>query len=443
MADRSPAASQVRAPDAVVIGAGVIGCSVAHELARDGLAVLVLDRGPGAGHGSTSASSAIIRFTYSTYTGVAVSWEAKHVWEGWRDHLDGDDDGRLARFHRTGSLVLDSPDIDRSRMLALFEEVGVPYEVWDAATVRARLPAVDPGRHHPPKPVDDEAFWADPDGEVGGFWTPDAGFVDDPTFAAHNLMVAARRRGARFRFRAEVHGIRRSGDRVAGVDLADGERIDCPVVVNVAGPHSAHVNGLAGALDDFTITTRPLRQEVHQLPAPPGYSDAGPGPMVADLDLGTYFRGTPAGGLIVGGTEPACDPLHWLDDADDYSPTVTAATYRSQVYRAARRLPELTVPNTPRGIVGIYDVTQDWIPVYDRTALPGYYVAIGTSGNQFKNAPLVGRFLAEIIAACESGRDHDRTPVQVTLPHTGLTVDLAHYRRKRPVHEDSSFTVMG
>jgi sarcosine oxidase subunit beta len=430
--------------DVVVIGAGVIGCSVAHALARGGLDVHVVDRANGPGQGSTSASSAVVRFNYSTFAGVATAWEAKFGWEDWQSHLGGpDDDGGLARFIRTGAVCLDAPTHDRARVLALFDRVGVTYELWDAATLRARLPQLDPARHYPPKPVDSEGFWADPDGELGGFFTPDGGFVDDPAYAAHNLATAAVRLGATFRFKAEVASIPRAGDRVAGVVLTDGTRIEAPVVVNVGGPASSRLNALAGVLGDFTVTTRPLRQEVHQVPAPAGWNGDVPGPIVADLDLGTYFRGTPSGNLLVGSAEPECDPLEWLDDPDDYLATATEPLYRAQVYRAARRLPDLTVPNRPSGIAAAYDVADDWIPIYDRTSLPGFYVAIGTSGNQFKNSPVVGDYLRAIVDACENGRDHDVDPVVVHLPRTGHDVDLSAFSRRRPVTPDSSFTVMG
>ncbi len=430
--------------DAVVIGAGVIGCSVAYELARQGLAVRVVDRTGGPGQGSTSASSAIVRFNYSTFPGVATAWEGHYAWLDWADHLGGlDDDGRVARFIRTGALCLDSPAHDPSRVLPLFDRVGVPYEVWDAATVRERVPQLDPARHYPPKPVDSEEFWADPVGELGAYWTPDAGFVDDPQYAAHNLMTAAIRHGVRFSFHTTVIGIATAEDRVCGVELADDTVIAAPIVVNVAGPASSKVNAVAGVLGDFTVSTRPLRSEVHYVPAPAGYSDPEPGPLVADLDLGTYFRGAAHGELLVGGTEPACDELHWLDDADEYATAPTAQVYQAQLYRAARRLPDLTVPNRPRGIGAVYDVADDWIPIYDRTALPGFYVAIGTSGNQFKNAPVVGAYLHAIIDACENGRDHDVHPVSFRLPRTGHVIDLSTYSRRRPIHADSSFTVMG
>ncbi len=413
-------------------------------MARQGRRVVVVDRGPGAGHGSTSASSACVRFNYSTFTAVAVSWEAKQRWAGWEDYLEGTDDGQLASFVQTGALCLESPGQQRSKVLGFFDEAGVPYEEWDAQTLGQRLPGLDAGRFWPPKQVTDDAFWDDADGTLTAYWTPDGGFVDDPVFAAHNLMAAARRKGAQFRFRSEVVAVLRTEDAVEGVELADGTKVLAPVVVNVSGPHSGHVNDLAGVLGDFNIQTRPMRQEVHQLSAPQGWNHDVPGPMVADLDLGTYFRGAPAGGFIVGGAEPACDELHWLDDPDDFAPTVSKEIYEAQAYRAARRLPDLTVPNTPKGVVGVYDVADDWAPIYDRTSLPGYYVAIGTSGNQFKNAPVVGQLIAAIVEASEAGRDHDTDPTHLTLPLTGLTVDLGDYSRLRHVDRSrSSFSVFG
>ena len=429
--------------DAIVIGAGVVGCSIAHALARRGHRVCVLERGGSVACGSTSSSSAVVRYNFSTWVGVATAWESRHAWEKWADHLEAQPDADLARLVKTGGLTLDSPNQDRQRVLALFDRVGVPYEVWDAERIRERLPLVDPGRHHPPKPIDDDAFWAEPDGELSGYWTPDAGFVNDPQLAARNLLDAAVAHGAEICLRSEVTAVRQ-GPRTRGVTVNGDTDLDAPIVVNAAGPHSGAINRLAlGENDDFAVKTRPLRQEVHEVPAPAAYSNGVPGALIADVDLGTYFRGTPSGGLLVGGTEPACDPLQWLDAPDDAEPRVTSAVYDAQVLRAARRLPSLQVPPRPRGVVGVYDVSDDWIPVYDRTALDGFYVAIGTSGNQFKNAPVVGDFLAEIIEACEDGRDHDTRPVQFTLPRTGHVVDLSHYSRRRPITAGSSFSVMG
>jgi len=428
--------------DAVVIGAGVIGSSIALELARAGRHVIVVDKGPGAGTGSTSASSACVRFHYSTWEGVVVAWEAKHGWERWADHLGAVDPTGLARYVRTGVLVLDFPGFHAERVLELYRKVGIAVEALSPRQVRERFPALDTGRYFPPKAPDDEAFWADASGEVGGWWTPEGGFVTDPQLAAHNLLYAAECNGAQSRLNVEVTEVCNAGGAVTGVRLSDGTSIAAPLLVNAAGPHSAVVNRMAGVAEEFQVTTRPLRQEVHHV-GQPKVSGVESLPMVADGDLGTYFRRQPGGSLLVGGQEPECDPLVWLDDPDRYDPAPTVATYEAQVTRVARRMPELAVPPRPSGIVGVYDVSDDWIPIYDRTSLDGYYVAIGTSGNQFKNAPVVGQLMRRLIDACENGHDHDRDPVAWTTPVTDLNVDLGHYSRLRRVNPDSSFSVMG
>jgi glycine/D-amino acid oxidase-like deaminating enzyme len=425
--------------DAVVIGAGVIGSSIALALARRGWQVTVVDKAGGPGHGSTSASSAIVRFNYSTHAGVALSWESKHCWERWADHLGHVDDAGLAAFRRTGLVMLDVPIAPRAPVLALFDEVGVPYEEWDADTLRQRVPGLDPGRFWPPKQIDDDAFWADPDGELGAFFTPDAGYVDDPMLAAHNLATAAMRHHATFVFHVTVADVRRSNGRVAGVTLSDGSAVHAPVVVNAGGPWSTLLNEVAGIGTDFTIDVRPMRQEVNQVTC----SLATTTPAVADLDLGTYSRPAPGGAMLIGGTEPECEPLQWLADPDLVDPHPTAAVSRPQLLRAARRFPSLPVPESPGGIVGVYDVASDWTPIYDRTELDGFYVAMGTSGNQFKNAPVVGELMATLIATVENGHDHDLDPVTYTGTHTGHVIDLSAFSRKRTRNDASSGTVMG
>jgi sarcosine oxidase, subunit beta len=428
-----------------VVGAGVIGAATALELARGGRHVVVVDQLPGPGQGSTSASSTIVRFNYSTVDGIAASWEAHHHWLNWADHLEAPaGEGPVARLRQTGIVMLDVPIAPKKRVLEMYDELGVPYEDWDTATLAARVPGIDTGRFWPPKRLDDDAFWAEPAGQLGAFWNPDGGFVDDPQLAAANLADAARRRGVTFRYRSTVVGVRRAGGRVTGVDLADGAALSAPVVINAAGPWSAGLNRIARVGGDFTISVRPMRQEVHHVPAPPGYNHGDRlGPVIADLDLGTYLRGTPGDGLLVGGTEPECEPLHWLDAPEDASPNPTASLYQSQLTRAARRLPNLKVPGTPRGISGVYDVSSDWTPIYDRTALGGYYVAMGTSGNQFKNAPVAGRFMAAIVDSVENGHDHDTDAVRYLGQYTGSTVNLGTFSRKRPVNTASSGTVMG
>jgi sarcosine oxidase, subunit beta len=430
-----------RGADVVVIGAGVIGASIAYELAARGRRTVSVDALSAAGFGSTSSSSAIVRFNYSTPSGVAMAWEGLHYWRAWPEHLRVGDERGVATLVPCGMLALDVPGGHRDTV-PLFDQVGVPYEVWDTEELRARMPGLDPRVLGPPVPVDDEAFWAEPYELLpGATWTPDAGYVSDPALAASDLQRAAQACGGRFRFSTRVVAVERAGGRVRGVRLDDGTRIEAPVVVNVAGPHSGAVSALAGLAGTMRIGTRPLRHEVHVVPAPP-VLDWGR-TVVADVDSGVYFRPEVGDAILVGSTDPACDPLDWVDHPDEFSGSVTARQWDRQVLRLARRVPGLPVPHARRGTVGLYDVSDDWLPVYDRTDLDGFYLAIGTSGNQFKNAGVVGHCLAELIDAVEDGHDHDASPVVVQGRHTGARIDLGTFARNRPLSADSSRSVFG
>jgi len=166
-------------------------------------------------------------------------------------------------------------------------------------------------------------------------------------------------------------------------------------------------------------------------------------PIVGDLDGGIYFR-PEAGGrdIIVGSTDPACDPLEFLDDPDDFNRNITQPYRERQSLRLMKRFPAVTM-GRPRGVADLYDVTvQDWYPIVDKTDLPGYYVCIGTSGSSFKTAPVLAMLTAQIIEACEAGRDTDAAPLQLALPHIDRTIDTRFLSRNRR-ELTSSGTVIG
>lgn len=430
--------------DAVVIGAGVIGSSVALELARAGKSVVVVDKGPGAGMGSTSSSSSIIRYSYSTRDSILTAWEAAQMWFDWAGHLGHVDPDGLARFIECPNLIFQTTGYDGTSILPSWDEFGIEYEVLDAAELRERFPMFDTGKYYPPKRIDDPAFADDPVGELTAIYNKRCGFMDDPALCAKNLAYAARQHGAEFRFRAEVVSIDRTADggAVAGVTLASGESIEAPVVINVGGPHSGIINRLAGVTEDMTIAHRPLRQEVFAAPVPPGMRLEDGIPFVSDLDVGQYFRPQPGGMMMIGGAEPECDELHWVDDPDTNSEFPTVEVWETYMMRFARRVPEFGVPNQPTGLAALYDASEDWVPIYDRSSLHGYFMACGTSGNQFKNAPIAGQYLRDIVEATMSGHDHDADPVQFRGAFTGELINLGAFSRKREKSETSG-TVMG
>lgn len=441
----------------VVIGAGVIGSSIALQLARSGNDVTVIERNSAAGMGSTSASSAVVRFNYSTFDAVALAWESYFLWKEWKSLIDGDNpnsQSHYAHLEDRGYVMLDVPVLSNERTMKLFDQAKIPYEIWDPNTLKARMPGIDAGRYWPNKPVKSDAFWEEATEELGGIFSPVGGYVSDPLLAAQNLAEAAKQSGANFRYRKAVISIGKDQTgRVNSVTIADFdaetkktltsgiETIECDVVVNVAGPWSTMISRMVGAGSDYTVEIKPMRQEVHQISSP---KDLLPGPIMGDLDLGTYVRSGPGGITLVGGTEPECDPWHWVepDKVDEVNMTRTVEVFESQTYRFARRFPAAQIPSSPVGVVGVYDVSSDWTPIYDKTDVPGFYVAIGTSGNQFKNAPGVGFIMAHLINEVELGQDHDSDPVIYKCEKSGHEINLGTFSRKRDRNATSG-TVMG
>jgi glycine/D-amino acid oxidase-like deaminating enzyme len=424
---------------AIVIGAGVIGCSIAYEMASKGYEVIAVDKAQGPGQGSTSASSAVVRFNYSTFDAVALAWESFHCWKNWPEHL-GKKQERYSKMIDVGVVMLDAPVISGEKTSQLFESVGIPYEVWDSTDLAKNVTGIDAGKYWPPKKLSDDAFWEDAKESLGAIFTPNGGYIDDPLLATENLARAAINSGVKFRFKSKVTAILQEGNKVIGVEIDGNEKILADVVINAGGPWSNRINQLAEVGEDFTISVKPMRQEVHQINTPMNLI---PGPIIGDLDLGTYMRSSPTGSTLIGGTEPECDRLDWVDDVEAVNLNRTNELFEAQVTRAARRFPALQIPNSPSGIAGIYDVAADWTPIYDRTELDGFFVAIGTSGNQFKNAPMVGKLMTALIDAVRAGQDHDVDPVKVRAERTGNEISLGAFSRKRLFNADNTGTVMG
>ena len=429
--------------DVIIIGAGIIGAATALELSRMGRKTLNIDKLPAAGYGSTANSCAIIRTHYSTFDGAALAYEGYFYWKNWRDYLAADDERGLALFHDCGCMVFKSDKNNHLRTIcANMAKLDIPFEDLTPEDVRQRMPIYDTRAFAPVRRPDDPAFGqSSAESVAGAVFFPTAGYISDPQLATHNLQRAAEAAGGSFLFNAEVTEIRRADGRVAGVTLADGRAIDAPVVVNVAGPHSYKINEMADVLSDMNIATKALRQEVAHVPSPDGFDYEKDAFVVSDSDVGCYSRPEVGNHILIGSEDPECDEREWVDP-DDYNKEFTEQ-WTAQVYRVAQRIPSLGIPSQLRGVVDLYDVADDWIPIYDKSALAGYYMAIGTSGNQFKNAPVAGAMMAALIDYCEGGTDHDAEPLQFHLKHIDRSIDVGFYSRRREINADSSFSVLG
>ena len=430
-------------PDVIIIGAGIIGCATAFELSKAGYKTLNIDKLGDAGLGSTSNSCALVRLTYSTYDGIRMAQECFSYWKDWENYLGVKDERGMAQFINRGTVLTLSNQPNFPRMLRIFKELGVEHELWHGDEIQNRLPHISTGKFFPPSRIEDERFWADAEEDMEMMLhVKDGGYISDPQLSTHNLMVAAQAHGGKFMFNRAVTDVRRANGRVAGVTLDSGEQIDAPIVVNIAGPHSRIINQMAGVEGDMKINTRPLRHEVHFVPNPhPEIPQIGS--HWSDADAGVYYRPEVGNALLIGSKDPDCDPHDWVDHPDHFNRSVTESQWKHQVYRLAKRLPDLEIPNKPRGVVDLYDVTDDWIPIYDKSNLPGYYMAVGTSGNQFKNAGPVGYLMLQLIDRIENGHDHDADPIKYEAVYNKFEIDTGFYSRLREINMESSFSVSG
>ncbi len=432
--------------DVIIIGAGVIGAAIAYELAKKGYAVLSIDKNSDAGAGSTAGSCAIIRAHYSTYPGVAWAYEGFSYFFDWDNYLGVTDPAGMAKYINCGSIFLKTQGHDYRKVLRNYDAVGVTYEQWDADELMAKMPIYTAASYWPPsRPEENPHYWEEtPVGTIdGGVYVAEAGYVDDPQLATHNIIHAAKSQGAKTLYNKRVVEVRRDSERVQGITLDDGQQIDAPIVINAAGPHSFIINRLAGVEEGMNIKTRAIRHEVHHVPSPAGFNFEKEGTQISDSDNGIYFRPCKNNTILVGSEDPQCDPLEDIADPDHFNREITDLQWTAQVSRLGRRFVNLPLPAEKMGFAELYDVSDDWLPIYDKSDLQGFYLAVGTSGNQFKTAPVVGYAMSELIERCEAGQDHDRDPVRVTSVYKKLELDLGFYSRQREINQESSFSVNG
>lgn len=444
------ALSYVRKPDVCIIGSGIIGNSIALNLGKMGYKVNVYDKNPAPGYGTTSYSSGICRMYYSSLESVKLSWESYKYWNNWKEYLSVIDYNGYAKLDKTGVLFLKSNNskyfLDKS--CYLMKQVGVPFENLnfnDTEQITNKM-GLDIFNTYEPVNIDHPNFGINRNKNFidGSIYFPESGYVGNPQLAALNLYHAAKDFGAHFSFNTRICkiNVNKIQNKITGITTTSNEVIDCPIVINCGGPYSTKINNMAfrknDILNDMKINCRPLRKEVAYTKMDNKYNIKNDGTIVIDLDLGLYYRPETGNKLLIGSTEPKCDKPVWEDNLDLMEMTTTEL-WTNQMYRAALRIPELKIPNSKNQqfVVSTYDVSDDWTPIYDKSCINGYYMAIGTSGNQFKNTPVVGLMMSQLIDKCENGYDHDKTPFKYKLKKTkGDSINMGAFSRLRKIEQN-------
>ena len=429
--------------DSIIIGAGVIGSAISFELSKKGYKTLNIDKNPTSGYGPTAASCAIIRVHYSTFDGCAIAYEGYHYWKDWENYLEYTDESGLAKFVECGCMIYRTEQNNYlETIISRAKELNIPHQLWGPKKIETVLPIVDVHQYAPVKSPTNDKFGSHNNKSLkGAVFFPTAGYINDPQLSAHNLQRACEIKGGEFLFNSEVKEIIIENGRASGIILSDGTKIFANIIVNVAGPHSMKINQMAGVEDSMNIKTRALKVEVSHVTSPQKFNYEKDAFVVSDSDIGCYSRPETGNHILIGSEDPECDERIYVDP-DNWDENFSEQ-WKTQVLRQAQRYPDLPVSSEVKGVVSLYDVSDDWIPIYDKSDLPGFYMAIGTSGNQYKNAPVAGVLMTELIESCENGNDHDKNPLSIKLKHINREISLNFYSRNRKINKESSMSVLG
>jgi sarcosine oxidase subunit beta len=364
--------------DAVIIGAGIMGCAIAHALAERGLTNIVVLEKDTIGRGATSDAAGGIRQQFSTETNVKLATHSVRVWESFQERFDQD-----ISLRQQGYLFLLTDPAEEPvfrQNLDLQQRLGVP----------ARWVTPDEIAQINPHVVLDDVY--------GGTFCPEDGWCD--TFAATmGFARAARRLGVEIREETAATAIRVEAGRVTAVETPSGA-IATPLAIICSGPQTRLVGQLAGVeipVDPYrrmSFVTEPFAV------LPPTL------PMTIDFATGLYFHPESSGFLFGMGNR---------EEPSSFNKTVDEDWLMQNVEALVARAPAFEDANVLRGWAGFYEITPDDNPVLGFVGEPeGLAVAAGFSGHGFMQGPAIGVCMAELI-----------------LDGAATTVDISAFRPSR------------
>ncbi len=365
MANESGGASSA---DVAIVGAGVIGCSIAFHLARLGCRnVLLIDKEPLPGSGSTSKANGGIRAQFTTDVNIAMSLASMEILDALEDEI-----GWPPVYRKAGYLFLtgDPARLSAMRDAAAFQRArGVSVDVLDAAAVREKAP------------------WAK--GEIaGGTFGSRDGFIDPGGLTSFFLREATQA-GVATRYGAEVTSILREGSGSFLLTTSSG-LVRASAVVNAAGPFAGRVGALLGV----DVPVVPVRR--HLLISGPCRTLPPVIPMTIDADTGVLIR-REGSRILVAYSNPDEPPgFNSAFDPDFPLRIAGALDARFPVVGEAGL-------DLKRSWAGLYEVTPDHHALLGPAAgVPGFIVAAGFSGHGVMHAPAAGRAVAEMLVSGRS-----------------------------------------
>lgn len=349
--------------DAIVIGAGITGASIAYHLKALGAErVLLVERNTPAS-GGTGASAAAVRQNYSSRLMTRLARRAVEKFRTMADDL-GMDGG----FDNCGYHMIIPPDMVEGlhRNIAIQREQGVVTTFLTEAEIAERC------------------SWLNMEGVAAVTWESEGGCAD-PVRSTEAYVHGFQRLGGEVRLKTPVRRLLREGDRVVGIET-DQDRLMAGWTINAAGPFSTFLAASAG----IELRMRSVREQdtVWEARA----NRPLPIPVLAVAIDGIDIRRLSGTRYVIGRGFPKeyvdCDPYNFKVTADDDFIT-------DVITRAEMRIPAFAGARLIDAYASYYDVTPDWHPYLGpRRDIAGYCDASGGSGHGFKFGPSFGELVA-------------------------------------------------
>jgi sarcosine oxidase subunit beta len=388
--------SSVSTSDVVIVGAGVIGSSIAFHLAQAGVKRVVVVERRHLAAGATGKSGALVRTHYTNEPETRLAVESLKYFQNWRELVGGE-----CGFQRVGLVVFVPPEMRQhlEANVAMHRRVGANAQVITADEARDLDPSVS---------TDDVTHVA---------YEPDSGFAD-PSATTYAFARAAQNRGVEFRLDTPVTRVLTQGDRVVGIESPTGA-IEAPIVVIAAG---AWANQLfAGLGIDLGMVPTLSRIAIFRW----AFDRAPRHPTYIDHVRHTWIRPVDGNCTLIG-AELGVNRSTGIPD--DYSEAVPQEYIERCRTELIHRFPVMRHGTMRGNWAGIFMRSPDSLPVIDH--LPQYnglYCMTGDSGSSFKTSPIIGKCLAEWIVDGKA-RTVDLSPFRSTRFAEGRPwVDLTGY----------------
>ena len=315
--------------DIVILGAGVMGASIAFHLAnRKAGKIVVIDKDH-VGRGGSGRSSALVRMHYSFPPEVQLALISLRMFQNWQEVV-----GRPGDFRKTGFVRIVHPN----------ETARLKLNVKMQRSLGASIDLIDKHDLH-----DLEPDWNVDEVELAAYG-PDSGYGDGAGVAG-DFLTAARDLGATYLSRTQASAFVVESGLVRGV-VTDQGTISSPRVISATVPWTRPLFRQAGC-------DLPIECEYHQVAILRNAPDMkGGGCACIDSVTAIYFRSDTHDKFLVGdfyGKRPI--------DPDDFPQRASDESLEDIIERACRRVPKLARAEVMRGVTGVYDMTPDSRPL--------------------------------------------------------------------------------